>query len=432
MSDLRHRLLLLGVRVAARVYAAKGDPAARIICRRLDREPYPFYEQVRAKGAVSRSSLGPLYVTASHRVVERALRDPRLGVSTAAHRHTTPIGPVDHSFLMMDPPDHARLRRLVAPRFTSRAIQQRRGSIECIVDECLDDLMRCSAFDLMRDYALPVAVRVICDIIGLPASEYRRLAALGAVLSLSIDPQHTPGQRRRMLDSYADLDAFFGEVVSDGRTPDDSLLAELMNSAADPERLSRRDVVATCGLLLVAGFETVVGLIGSVCLRLLNDPDLRQCVLDEAGALGAVIEETLRFEPPVQLTLRRVNEPFSVEGVELPRDSDIMLLLAGACRDPEVFDDPQRFVHTRPNSRDHLAFSGGVHHCIGANLARVEAETAVAALFRRMPDLRGTGTPVWYPLRNLRSLRSLPVGRRLASAGLPGPTRAAGTATDPV
>ncbi|MEV6301943.1 cytochrome P450 [Actinoplanes sp. NPDC051861] len=395
--------------MAMRAHAYRGDPAARILARPLTSDPYPIYEQARAAGLVTRSSLGPLFVTASHRVVGQALRDPRLGVLTFPYRLTDTVQPVEDSFLMKNPPDHTRLRRLVAPWFTGRAIQQRRTDVARVVDRTLDDLAGRPGFDVVQDFALPVAVRVICDLIGLPEGHERRLAGWGAMLSLSLDRVRTLKQRRRMQDSLADMDRFFAGVIERGEAPSGSVLAALMDTAGDPQMLTRRDVVATSGLLLLAGFETVVGLIGSAAWHLLHDRELRVRALGDPAMMTGLVEETLRHEPPVQYTIRRVNEPYEVDGVQLPRNSQILLLLAAASRDPDVFENPQRFLPTRPNSRDHLAFSGGVHYCIGAGLARMEAEVALGTLFRRLPGLAPGGEPGWYQLRNLRSLRTLPV-----------------------
>jgi cytochrome P450 len=403
-----------------RTQAARGDVVAGILARPLTSDPYPLYERARGLGVVSRSRLGPLYVTASHREVTRALRDPRLGVLTFPFRLTDTVQPVEDSFLMMNPPEHTRLRRLVAPWFTGRAVQQRRADVARVVDEVLDDLAARGAagVDVVQDFALPVAVRVICELIGLPPGQERRLAGWGAMLSLSLDRVRTLRQRRRMQDSLADMDRFFADVIAAGHAPAGSVLAALVEASGDPARLTRRDVVATCGLLLLAGFETVVGLIGSAALRLLTQPELRDRALADPVVMAGVIEETLRVEPPVQYTIRRVNEPYEIDDTLLPRHSQILLLLAGACRDPEKFERPEEFRPDRPNGRDHLAFSGGVHYCVGAGLARVEAEVALAGLFHRLPGLRPAGRPDWYPLRNLRSLRNLPVARD--PAGSPG------------
>jgi cytochrome P450 len=414
-----------------RAHAFRGDSAARILARPLTSDPYPLYERVRDGGTVHRSSLGPLFVTASHRLVSQALRDPRLGVLTFPFRLTDTVQPVEDSFLMMNPPEHTRLRRLVAPWFTGRAIQQRRADVARVVDRTVDGLAGRSSFDVIQDFALPVAVRVICDVIGLPEGHERRLAGWGAMLSLSLDRVRTLKQRRRMQDSLADMDRFFTEVITQGQAPAGSVLAALIEAAGDPDTLSRRDVVATCGLLLLAGFETVVGLIGSAALRLVHDRGLRQRSLADPAVMAGLVEETLRYEPPVQYTIRRVNQAHEVDGVLLPEHSQILLLLAGACRDPEVFDDPRRFLPERPNSREHLAFSGGVHYCIGAGLARMEAEVALGGLFRRLPDLRADGTPQWYTLRNLRSLRSLPVDSGVRAFPRPSSPLAAGSGPDP-
>src|SRR3954470_2600216 len=173
VSAREFRAKYLSVRnvVAMRAHAVAGDPAARILTRRLTADPYPLYEQARSRGVVSRSSLGPLYVTADHAAVDRMLRDPRIGVIRANRRITDTVQPLEDSFIRLDPPDHTRLRRLVAPWFTGRALRQHRERIAAIADNRIDELAQRDGFDLVADFALPVAIRVICHVIGLPAGE---------------------------------------------------------------------------------------------------------------------------------------------------------------------------------------------------------------------------------------------------------------------
>ena len=410
MRTFRQRGHLLFFRGAIRYAAFRGDLLARLIVRNGDQNPYPIYEQVRARGPVARTSLGPVYLSASHGFVSQALRSPELSVVDSQASATGPIRPVQDSFLMRNRPDHPRLRRLVTPWFTAKALQQRRETLTGIAHQRLDELADQKSFDVVQDYFVPVAVRVICELTGLPLPDWRRLAALGDILPLSTTNRIPTERQQRLLETrLIDLDAYLEETIRRGAAPEGSLVAALADRAADPAELNRTDLMATLGVLLIAGFETSVGLMGHLTSRFIEQPDLRQAALDDREVLLGTLEETLRFEPPVQFTVRRIDQECEVDGVRLKAGREVMLLLAGASRDPGVFEAPAEFRPDRPNSKAHLAFSGGEHYCIGANLARLESEVSVQALFERHPQLRRAGRPRWQPNQNIRAFRTIPV-----------------------
>nr|WP_269330019.1 cytochrome P450 [Kineosporia babensis] len=313
---------------------------------------------------------------------------------------------------MRNRPDHPRLRRLVTPWFTAKALQQRRESLLKLAHQRIDELAGQPSFDVVQDYAVPLAVRVICELTGLPVGEdWRRLAALGDILPLSTTAGLPSTRNQRRLDAgWANLNAYLDTAIAQkSQAPEGSLLASLVERSQDPEQLGRHDLLATLGVLLIAGFETSVGLIGHVTARFLDQPDLRRAAVADRSVLTEVLEETLRYEPPVQFTARRVNQDCEVAGHRLQAGVELFLLLGGANRDPQVFENPNAFQLFRANSKAHLAFSAGEHYCIGAGLARLETEVGLQALFERLPELRRAGRARWQPTQNIRAYRRLPV-----------------------
>jgi cytochrome P450 len=436
-EDLRIGLTMLTWRAGVRAQAAMGDPLAKVLGRGPDADPYRRYELVRSHGDLSRSKLG-VYATTSHPLANSILRDSRFGVQSSAGLgrdewqggggHDSAengairaglVNPIDHSFLSLDPPRHTRLRRLVAPWFTPRALRERTDRIERIADDLLDALADRDRFDLIGDFAVRMPIQVICDLLGVPDTEYPRFVRWGAAVALALDSTWTFGQYRQLRDSLVEMAEFFTELLAQRRRqPADDMVGELVGAeAAGHGEVTGVDLLATVELLLVAGFETTVNLIGNGALRLLADADVRAWLLAAPERVGDLVEEVLRHDPPVQHTMRIAHEPVTVGGVEIPTDVGVVVLLAGANRDPSVFEQPDRFDPTRPNLREHLAFSAGVHYCLGAGLARLEAAVALKALFTRYPDLRAAGRPQRRRSRNIHGVLHLPVqGRPTGSA----------------
>jgi cytochrome P450 len=427
-ADLRLGLTLFAWRAGMQVQAVTGDPLARVLGRGANTDPYDRYERVRAGGELVVSRLR-MYTTASHALANTILRHPDFGVRTSGgqgHEELTPGGgvlagpsgvvhPIDDSFLSLDPPQHTRLRRLVAPSVTPRALRDRTERIEKIVATFLDEVADRDRFDLIDDFAVRVPIAVICDLLGVPDREYSRFVRWGAIVAITLDGLWTMTQHRRLRVALAEMGEFFTELIAQRRRhPGDDLVSQLIAAEADgAEPLTMPDLLATVELLLVAGFETTVNLIGNGALELLRNPDARSWLLANPDRVPDLVEEVLRYDPPVQHTLRIAHRPVVLGGIGVPRDTGVVVLLAGANRDPAVFTRPDEFDPDRPNNRDHLAFSAGIHYCLGAGLARIEAAAALRALFERYPDLRAAGPAPRRRSRNIHGVRHLPVrGRR--------------------
>ncbi len=368
------------------------DPFARLQLEEGRRDPYPLYEEVRRRGPLVPTPLAA-FQTASHGVCREVLRDRRFGVQT---EELLRRGNGELSLLELDPPDHTRLRRLVAPAFSPRALAGTRDRIGDVVDGLLDVCPRDTPFDLVTRLASPLPIRVITDLLGVPDDDSAAFARYGATISSALAGVQSPAHVVRLVEANRRLTALMNQVFEQHlREPRDDLVSGLL-AAEGEQQLSRAELDPLCRLLLLAGFETTVNLIGNTVLALLSHPDQWHAVVDDPTLAAAAVEETLRWDPPVQRTLRAPSVDVELAGVPVPRGAMVLLYLAGANRDPEVFDDPNRYdLHRysggRPAGAEHLAFSAGIHYCVGAPLARLEATVAVERLAERFPGLQRAG-----------------------------------------
>ncbi|RCW39777.1 hypothetical protein DFQ14_11438 [Halopolyspora algeriensis] len=404
------RLRMLAGGIATRTFAWRGDPIARLLHAPWRDDPYPVYERLRTEGPLVRSRLG-LWALSDLTTCDAVLRDPRFGVRTSDGRQGDPLAAtagMHLSLLELDPPDHTRLRRLAAPAFRPRKLAQHRQRIEQTTHELLDAAADRGSFDLVDDLATPLPVRVIGDLLGLPAVDAEQLAHHGAVLGSSLDGIRSPRQLQRLRRSFAELETMFSELLEQRRaTPGDDIVSDLL-TGLDGDRLTAGELVQLCTLLLVAGFETTVNLIGNGTLALLNHPAQWERLCEQPELAEAVVEETLRWDPPVQATARIPHEPVQVAGRTVPTDSVVLVLLAAAGRDPAVHSAPGCFDITRGDTT-HLAFSSGIHYCLGAPLARMEAEVVFRTLATRYPGLHRAGPVSRRPTTIIHGLASLPV-----------------------
>ena len=406
--------------------ARDGDPQSRLIVDPAVRDdPYPVQEEVRARGPLVRGRL--TWVTASHAVAKEVLRSPDFAAGPgesalppAARRllrwahDPRALGPLDPpSMLVVEPPDHTRSRRLVAKVFTARAVEQLRPQVQAVADELLDDLARTppgQSVDLVERYATQLPVRVICRILGVPADQEARVLALGNGVAPSLDLGLGWPAYREVQRSLHAFNTWLDDHLRRLRAhPGPDLLSQLVHLEDEGSRLDDVELRATAGLLLAAGFETTVNLLGNGTQLLLAHPGQLAVLRAAPDRWPDAVEEVLRFESPVQVTGRGAVRPTTVAGVPVAAGAHVTLLLAAANRDPEVFTEPQRFDVTRENAREHLAFSGGRHFCLGAALARVEGEVGLRSLFERLPGLTAAPGATRRPTRVLRGWEHLPV-----------------------
>jgi len=324
--------------------------------------------------------------------------------------------------LVVDPPEHTRYRKLVSKVFTPRAIEALRPRIAEVCDDLLDEVASRPGgrADLVAEYASLVPVTVIAEILGVPVAMRQQFLRWGAAAAPTLDIGLT-------LRKYAATEVAIrrsndwmrGHLRRLRAEPGDDLLSRLVQVEDDRARLTEDELIATAGLLLAAGFETTVNLIGTGAALLIAHPDQRESLGDDPGRWRNAVEEILRYDPPVQNTGRICRTETEIGGRRVRPNSVVSVMIGGANRDPAVFADPDRFDVTRANAREHLAFSGGVHYCLGAALARLEGEIALRSLFARYPGLALAGEPHRRPTRILRGYDALPV--RLAAATAPGP-----------
>jgi len=378
-------------------------------------DPYPFYARLRAAGPTYFQPAST-WIVSRYADVQLVLRDPRFGRFSGGQREEVlGAGPLVESFnrwmLFQNPPDHTRLRALVTRAFTPRAVEALRGEIQRIVDELLDRVQGARAMDLIADVAYPLPVLVICALLGVPTEDRDRFHGWSAGLARSLDAFGTPEPDiiARGNEAAAASTAYFRELVGARGKARDDLLSGLIASEEQGDKLSEDELLATCVLLFFAGHETTVNLIGNGMLALLRHPDQLARLRADPSLIQSAVEELLRYDGPVQRTGRLGLEDAEVGGQRVQAGESVTAFLGAANRDPVQFADPDRLDVARSNNH-HLAFGGGIHYCVGASLARLEAQIAINTLLHRLPGLRlQTAVVAWRQTAVLRGLQALPV-----------------------
>ena len=386
-------------------------------------DPYPMYERLRREDPVHRSELG-IWVLTRHADVlallrdPRTSRDPRRSERVELLRATAGSVEVDQlldeeeaapSMLFVDPPDHTRLRTLVNKAFTPAAVERLRGRVEEIVDGLLDRVAGAGAMDVVEDLAYPLPVTVICEMFGVPEADWDRFRTWSRALVRLLDPLVAEDAFEQALQARLALRGYLRELIAERRAhPADDLLTALITAEDQGQALSESELVSMCVLLLVAGHETTVNLIANGTLALLRHPPALERLKADPSLAGGAVEELLRYDSPVQFTSRHALADLEIDGHAVRTGETVVGVLGAANRDPAQFADPDELDLARKPNR-HVAFGGGIHFCLGAPLARVEAAIAVPALLERMPDLELAGAPVRRDTVTLRGLSSLPV-----------------------
>ncbi|HEX7355243.1 MAG TPA: cytochrome P450 [Mycobacteriales bacterium] len=386
--------------------------------------PYPSFAALREQGPVALPEVG--IVLGDHGMIAELLADRRLSVErrkSRVYQRAVAAGMIPDperelrqaSFLSLDPPDHTRLRGLVSKAFTRKVVANLEGEIEAITTRLLDAARdRGGDMEVVEDLAYPLPVAVICALMGVPPEDHAEFAGWSKVLASSLDPSFGEtdlSQAELALKAGDEFRAYFRTLFAARRqNPGDDLVSGLVRVEEDGQTLTEDELLSTCILLLVAGHETTVSLIGNAVQALLTQ-DQWDLLVEDPSLAGATAEETLRWDPPVQMTGRTATEQMEVGGLAVGPGEVIMMIIGAANRDPKVFTDPDRFDVLRTpeqGANKHLAFGGGVHFCLGAPLARLEASVALREITRRVasPTL---GAVSYKPNMVLRGLERLPL-----------------------
>ncbi|MEU1474799.1 cytochrome P450 [Streptomyces sp. NPDC001668] len=374
--------------------------------------PYPVYERMRAQGPVHRvrtAASGEFWLVVGHAEARAALADPRLSndIRHSAAWQDDGGNSIGLNMVQTDPPDHTRLRRLVAKDFTTGRIEALRPRVQRIADELVDAMLPLGRADLVEAFALPLPLAVICELLGVPETDRKAFHHWYLESTDFTRPGAAAAAAQAMTGYLADL------IAAKRQEPGPDLLSALAGTAPDDEdRLSPQEMLGMAFLLLVAGYETAANLLSSGTLALLRHPDQLAALRADWSLLENAVEEMLRYEGPVETTaFRYTKEPLEIGGTRIDRGESVAVVLAAASRDPRRFAAPDGF-DIRRDARGHMAFGYGIHHCLGAPLARMQGAIAFRTLLERCPGLALDTDPTalaWRPSLMLRGLHRLPV-----------------------
>jgi cytochrome P450 len=364
--------------------------------------PHEYFDALRQAEPVHRdTTLGRVVLTRAADVAA-VLKDRSLSVdgrkaapdSIIQRLMTAEDRDAPRSMLGLDDPDHARLRRLVTHAFNARAVEGMRPHIAVVADALLDAVANAAEFDLIEDYASPLPIIVIAEMLGVGAADRADFRRWSKGLANVFSPLRTPEHLAGLKANSEELSAYFARAIAERRAvPRDDLISALIAVEDNGDRLSTQEIITMCNLLLLAGNLTTTDLIGNTVLALLQNPEQRAKVMAAPARIVDAIEETLRLDPPVMQSLRIATDPRAVGGVDVGEGTAITPFLMAAGQDPAVHSNPLSFDIDRLD-KTHFAFGGGVHFCLGAPLARAEAEIALSRLLARFPDLALAGQPI--------------------------------------
>ncbi|MFG2499348.1 cytochrome P450 [Streptomyces sp. NPDC048441] len=373
--------------------------------------PYPVYERMRAQGPVHRvrtAASGEFSLVVGHEEARAALADARLSndIRHSAGWQDDGGNSIGLNMVQTDPPQHTRLRKLVAKDFTPRRIEALRPKVQLIADELVDAMLPLGRADLVEAFALPLPLAVICELLGVPATDRKTFHDWYLDSTDFTRPQAAGAAAQAMTGYLADL------AAAKRSEPGDDLLSALVAGAGEEEQLSPEELLGMAFLLLVAGYETAANLLSSGTLALLRHRDQLAALRGDWSLLESAVEEMLRYDGPVETTaFRYAKEPVEIGGTVIGAGESVAVALAAASRDPRRFAEPDRF-DIRRDARGHMAFGYGIHHCLGAPLARMQGAVAFRTLLERCPGLALDTEPgdlVWRPSLMLRGLHQLPV-----------------------
>ena len=431
-----HWFALHGVIRGLASYGAKhGEMQGRLIADPAVRaDPGGFADELREHGTIVRGRAA--WLTADHAVAHQLLRSDDFSVTAIGKTLPGPLGWLEQkttvkgrlhpllppSMLSVEPPEHTRYRKTVSSVFTTRAVAALRERVEQAAVALLDGIEAGPAdrVDVVDAYCAQLPVTVIGDILGVPDHDRPRILEFGELAAPSLDVGLSWDQYLRVERGLDGFNTWLAQHLGHlKRHPGEDLMSQIIAAGDDGTRLDDEELRATAGLVLAAGFETTVNLLGNGIRILLEHPDQLAMLRDDPELWPGAVEEILRLESPVQLSARLARVDTEVAGRAVAAGELVILYLAGANRDPEVFDDPHRFDVTRGNAGKHLSFSGGRHFCLGAALARAEGEVGLRAFFDRYPDARLAGDGSRRDTRVLRGWATLPITLGEARAAVP-------------
>jgi len=402
------------------IQSPKGEPLFNPWTPEFIADPYPSFHRLRTTEPMHLMPLG-FYVASRHADVTSILRDKRFGkdfVGRMTRRHGPQIlnepiyRSMRHWMLQLDPPDHGRLRGLVVRAFTARRIEDMRPRIQQIVDAIIDRVAERGHMDLIADFAYRLPVTVICDMLGIPEEDrefFHAGSRMGGRL-LDLAPLSAAEIKEQNEGNLAMAEYFRRLFDLRRRQPGDDLTTHLVQAEEAGDKLTNEELTANIILLFGAGHETTVNLIGNGLLALHRNPDQLRLLQNDPSLAPNAVEELLRYDSSVQVTGRTTLENVDeIGGIALAKGQPVVCLLGSANRDPAVYADPDRLDITRSDIRP-LSFGGGIHYCVGAQLARIEGEVAITTLLRRLPNLRldDLDHPDWRQTFVLRGLNRLP------------------------
>jgi cytochrome P450 len=378
--------------------------------------PYPFYHRLRSEDPVHQTDEG-FWVVTRYPDVVTVLRDQRFGREDFGPMVSAVYGDdserVPRPMVFRDPPAHTRLRSLVSKAFTSRVVQGLRPHIQEIVDGLLDRAHDRGRMDVISDLAYPLPVTVICEMLGVPPDDRDTMRQWSEDITRSLDALGLPSDReivKRGRRARHALGEYFRRLLPERRRrPQADLLSLLLAAEEQGDKLTEDELLATCVLIFIAGHETTVNLIGNGLLALLQNPTELEKLRSNLELLPGAVEELLRYDSPVQRTARVTKSEIPLGGKVIPRHALVVAAIGAANRDPAHFAEPDRLDIARRDN-DHIAFGFGIHFCLGAPLARIEAQIALGTLLRRLPRVElATDTPRWRESSTLRGLKALPI-----------------------
>ncbi len=387
------------------------DPAFRA-------NPYPFYDTLREQAPAYWTPFNTL-VLSRYDDIANTLRsndfsrdieknaDPAISPLQAPRRER-PSG--SKSILNLDPPDHTRLRRLVSQAFTTSAIEKLRPRIQQLVDDVLDRAQDRGSMEVIDELAFPVPFQVISEMLVMPTERAAELRVWSQHITASLEPTANDDDLDRAEAAIDQMIPYLVAIIDERRQHlGDDILSALIQAEEGGDRMSEQELISFVLLLYIAGHETTVNLIGNGTLALLRNPDQMAMWRDNPGIANAAIDELLRYDGPVQLTVRVPIVPVDYGDVHVEPGTVVMAVLGAANHDPAVFDDPHALRLDRANSHRHLAFAGGIHYCLGSSLAKLEAQIAIGTLIRRFQTLAIDGEPGWRDRLTIRGVDRLPV-----------------------